>query len=172
MKPFISTLLITQLFFVGCQIVEEDTNQQDGSPTSAPDITTIDIGSSIIPTDSIEFVRLLNNTSTKVWRTEAFTLETINGFQDCRLDDTMVLHEDGTWEYDGGQDLCFGLDNRRTRSGTYQVDIEQAELIFFDEEGIEYAASIITLEEGVVVLSGVYESLFGDLDVVGRYISQ
>jgi len=132
----------------------------------------VDLGSQDTPSDSATFVNTIHGENSRTWRAEEFTLESLSGFQDCRLDDVMTLHSDGTFEYDGGQALCFGADDRRMRAGTFTIDPANAQIMFTDEAQVSYAAEVVTLEEGEIVLRSVYESFLGDLDVVGRYLAE
>lgn len=169
--------LLSFLFLIAvssCQIVEEDTIEEGPDMMETPDDggANVDLGSQEIPSDSATFVNLIHGENSRTWRAEEFTLESLSGFQDCRLDDLMTLHSNGTFEYDGGQVLCFGEDDRRMRTGTFTIDPANAQITFTDEAHVSYVAQVVTLEEGEIVLRGVYESFLGDLDVAGRYLSE
>jgi hypothetical protein len=168
MRIKIFLLIIPLQVFNACQIVSESESEGNVDQTN----TVIDISSGTTPEDLDTFNQFIHNGSQKNWVAAEFTLETLDGLQNCRLDDQMTLFENGTWVYDGGTDLCFGEDNRRARSGTYSLSFENQTMIFTDEEGESYVVEVLNLEEDEIVLKGVYAGLLGNLDVAGRYIVQ
>lgn len=136
---------------------EEQTEQEEErvtGPNSIPDLT--------------EFETLFHGNSQKVWAGAAFTLAGFNGFQDCRLDDIITVNADGTYSYDGGNNLCGAEDNVRTRTGTWRI-LNNGDNILFDEgTNRQYEADVVGLVQDTIRLSGDYLGL----EINGLYIAQ
>ena len=167
----IALVFLWSVLALSCDIVEVTPDQNSG-PTGGNTSDVINTGSEIIPSDSVEFAALLHGNSSRVWSAEEFTIAGLSVFQSCRLDDQIQLINDGTYSYDGGSLLCGAEDNQQFRQGTWEIDFTNARLIFDRGTELETSGQVITLEDGVVVLGGEYESdLFGTFDVAGRYSS-
>ena len=163
------------MFAFACDVIEQavpadiDSGQQQ-NPSAAADI--VDRGSENITADPEEFAVLLHNNGSKIWSAEQFTIEGFNMFLQCRLDDAITLSNDGTYQYDGGQDLCGGEDDIQDRSGSWEFNVANRTLTFDRGTALEATGRVVTLEESLIVLEGQYISdLFGTFDVVGRYAS-
>lgn len=162
-------------FAFACDVIEvanpADINDgQQQSPSTSADV--VDRGSGSITNEPEQFAALLHNNGSKVWRAEQFTIEGLSMFLQCRLDDAITLSNDGTYQYDGGQDLCGAEDNVQDRSGNWEFNAANGTLIFDRGTSLETTGRVITLEENTIVLEGQYVSdLFGAFDVVGRYAS-
>ena len=57
----------------------------------------------IYPNSSEACREYLVGSGEKSWTIDQFTLSSIMGFQQCRLDDSIRLNNDGTFTYDGGE---------------------------------------------------------------------
>ena len=97
--------------------------------------------------------------SQKTWRTLSFTLAGLDGLQDCRLDDVMLINADGTYQYDGGETLCRAEDSERIRTGTWEVN-DDGRSITFDRGTVrEYTTTVNGLESDIISVSGQYIGL-------------
>lgn len=132
---------------------ESDDEPQDASNGSQ--VATILDGESDA-SDAETFKMLIDNGDEKAWSASAFTLAGLNSFQTCRLDDQMVFNSDGTYLYDGGDDLCGDEDNARVKSGTWEIDFENQSVIFDKETTNEETAVVIGLNENEIRLQGSY----------------
>ena len=150
------------LFTTSCEIVEI-------APVEAIDEeeTPLIQGPSQTLSDEETFAFYLHGGNTKSWAAQGFTISGISGFQQCRLDDNMVLGEDGTYQYDGGETLCGAEDNQRLKTGTWEIEFDESMLIFNKGTQIEYQVIVSGLDENTIVLDGTY---FG-LEIRGIYIS-
>lgn len=116
-----------------------------------------------IPGSEDQFKLLLHGTEKNQWMAKEFTLEGL-GTQDCRLDDMMILRQDGTYQFDGGKMSCGG-DDVVSKSGVYRIDYDNKKLIF-DEE---VAVNVSGLAQGVIALDGTV-SIFGiSMKISGVY---
>lgn len=162
---FLSLLVLV----TACSIVELGNDEQiDGT-----DLSQVDLGSGDLPTESAVFGQMLHNNSSKIWRADEFTIEGLTGFLDCRQDDTITLSADGTYTYDGGTLLCGGDDNTRNKTGNWSFDFENKLLIIEPGTDNETSAKVVTLETGLITMTGIYTSdIFGIFDVAGSYKSE
>jgi hypothetical protein len=155
-----------------CDIVELDPDNDPDMDKGDSSTGIVNRGSEVIPNDSTDILTLLHGNGSKAWEAEEFSISGLNFFQGCRLDDQIILSNDGTYSYDGGEILCGAEDNQRTRSGSWELDFSTTRLIFDKGTALEYSADLITLENETVVLSGIYvNDLFGTFNVEGRYIN-
>ncbi len=114
-----------------------------------------------------EVETFLHNREEKTWSAQTFTLATLEGFQNCRLDDTMIISSNGTYKYDGGAKLCGAEDSQRIKNGTWKI-LNGGRSILFDEGTANaYTAEVNSLENKKIILRGTY---FG-LEINGSYIS-
>lgn len=163
----VGLLILTQ----ACSIVELDEETQDVTDQSEP-LSEVDLGTSILPTEEEMFAELLHDGDAKTWLSSEFSIEGIGGFLDCRLDDVVILKADGTYEYDGGRELCGAEDNQRDRTGNWSFDFADQELIFEPGSDEESRVKLVSLEGNLLTFTGVYENdIFGSFDISGRYTS-
>ncbi|MEQ9301490.1 MAG: lipocalin family protein [Cyclobacteriaceae bacterium] len=164
---FLGLLILTQ----ACSIVELDEEIDEVTDQSEP-LSEVDLGTSILPTEEEMFGELLHGGDTKTWISSEFSIEGISGFLDCRLDDTVTLKADGTYEYDGGSELCGAEDDQRNRSGNWSFDFADQELVFEPGSDEESRVKVVSLEGNLLTFTGVYENdIFGSFDISGRYTS-
>jgi len=162
MKTYKNFLLIL-IVLAGCQIVSVE------GPMATDDQLIVDLGVGSLPNSS-EIGLMLHNDSSKTWSASQFAIEGIVGFLNCRLDDTITLHKDGTYSYDGGNTLCGGEDNLRIREGNWGYDLDLELLIFEPGTEAESVVELVTLDENTITFRGVYESdIFGSFDIEGNY---
>ena len=124
-----------------------------------------------VTSDEDQFKLLIHGVEKNEWIAKEFTLEGLLGFQDCRLDDTMTLRQDGTYEFDGGVMSCGG-DDVLVRSGVYIQDYINKRLIFDEGTSDEVVMQINGLDQGVIAVSGQV-AIFGvPMTVQGVYTAQ
>ena len=169
----LNTLLVAGLLLVAsCEVVELERRASGSLPNEAT-ADVLDIGSQDLPADSAAFALLLHNGESKTWSADQFVFEGLSMFLACRLDDVMTLNADGTYAYDGGENLCGAEDDQRFRIGTWAFDVDTEQLTFDSGTSNAFSAEIVTLEEGIVVLESEYRSdIFGNFDIQGRYTVQ
>jgi hypothetical protein len=144
-------LLLVCLFALNsCNLVE-----LDEVPT--PDLE-VPMG---IPSTIDGFIFALASNDSWTWKTLGFRLEGLNGFQSCRLDDTFKFFANGTYRYDGGTVLCGGADDRRIKTGVWEVDLTNNQIVFDRETNIEYSASVLGLNNDRI-------QLISEVDIFGR----
>ncbi len=126
-----------------------------------------------LPATAEELLTAIAGTeSGRTWSAETFELEGLSGFQLCRLDDTFMFFTDGTYRYDGGEVLCGGEDDQRIKTGTWELDFENSQILFDRETSKEYTATIAAAEGNRMQLLGQVE-IFGQLlDIEGIYKSE
>jgi len=165
-----SVLFFTALFLISaCSIVDIADEDQLVNEENA---SQVDLGSGSLPTDEASFLQMLHSNSSKVWTAKEFTIEGFSNFLNCRLDDTITLNSDGTYSYSGGEILCGGEDVRE-KTGTWMVDFSNSLLIIDPTLETETSAEVVTLETGLVTLTGMYTStIFGVFDLAGSYESK
>ena len=172
MKPTIKTLtILTLALLVGCDIVElEDENNVITDDVQDISSSQVNLGDGTLPGDANTLGQLLHNNDSKTWVASEFTIEGLSTFLGCRLDDTITLFSDGTYSYDGGENLCGADDDQRVRSGNWTFNFDTSELIFEPGTSAETSATIVTLDNDILTFTGIYQStLFGSFDVEGRY---
>ncbi len=149
-KSLIFSILILGLG--ACELVELD------SPTSEDEVVfpTID-GPTTVPSEESALLQLLHNGSEKTWSAMGFTLFGLQGFQSCRLDDVITINSNGTFMYDGGEQLCGAEDNTRRQSGTWRVDAGSR--LMFEAGDRTYTAIVDGIDAENIVLSGEYIGL-------------
>lgn len=162
-------LILIVVFFgmSSCDLVSLDDpiaeNEQAQEDTS--DKVT---GPNTVPTTVEGFQTILSGEVEKMWSGEAFTLAGFDGFQDCRLDDQVVINVDGSYKYDGGSDLCGAEDNQQNREGTWRITNDKGSIVFDEGTDRQYEASIVGLSQDSLTISGSYLGL----DVNGLYIAK
>ena len=105
-----------------------------------------------IPSDQADALLALNGTNMKSWVTKRFTLAGVQ--LDCRADDVIMLHADGTFDYDGGDNLCGLQDNARTRTGTWELDLENRTFTVELNTGVIYSGEFQKITENELIMTG------------------
>ena len=167
MKAFLTLptflIIVGALLISSCEIV--DIKIEEGMDEGEKQLI---YGPSQIPSEEETIALFLHRGNAKFWTSEGFTLSGVSGFQQCRLDDVIVLKEDGTYQYNGGEILCGAEDNQKLKTGTWEINFDEGTLLIFNPgTQNEYQALVTGLEENTIVLSGSY---FG-LEVQGIYVS-
>lgn len=156
---YIAALMISSITFFSCGVVEGDLTEQENST----DLLFEDV----FPTSAIDANTILRGNVVKSWETTAFKIESVNGYQECRLDDKISLDGDGTYSYDGGTMLCGAEDNEKVRTGTWTLDVESRILTLDEGEGNEFTLYVESLVESEIVVSTSYYGLA----VLGKFTS-
>ena len=115
-------------------------------------------GPTTSPDTREEILNLLHNENFKEWEAEGFTLMGFSGLLPCRLDDSMTLMSDGTYQYDGGNSLCGAEDNARIKEGTWELS-DDLQSIDFTEGTNTYTAQLIGITSDQITLRGAYQGL-------------
>ncbi len=152
------TLMLSLSLATGCSVVELDTPEQ------------ISVASPVgTPATEAELFASLTNEDSREWQALTFQLEGLQGFQSCRLDDTFIFFDDGTYRYDGGEVLCGGADDARVKTGLWEINFDNLELTFDRGTSLESVARLAGLENNRMELRGQVE-IFGQfLDIQGIY---
>lgn len=156
-----ATLLLSATLFLvaSCSLVELD-EPGPTAPVDAPEG---------IPATVVEFTELLVGDDSRVWRALTFELEGMSGFQSCRLDDTFTFFADGTYRYDGGEVLCQGADDTRIKTGIWELDLDNRQLIFDRGTSIAYTSNIGGLDNNRIQLTGQVDIFGQQMDIEGIY---
>lgn len=149
--------VIVLAFLASCNLVEvRETGTEDVDP-----LGTIPS----FPTTEANFTQLFHSTSGQAWDADGFTLAGNTSFLSCRLDDQMMLMANetnpliGTYEYNGGDDLCGAEDDQVSKFGTYQINFTNKTVVFDAGTNNESVASVVGLDENEIVLEGSYLGL-------------
>ena len=155
--------LITLLFLVSsCDVINLDT-----PPTDDPVDQNVSVsGPNTLPADQDTFLNYLRGNNGKTWNASQFTLQGMDGFQNCRLDDAMTLGNDGNYQFDGGNVSCGGEDQGQAQ-GTWNLDFENSRLSFV-LGGDTFQGEVVGLTENTLVIRGTYLGL----TVEARYDAQ
>lgn len=154
-------LLPILILIAACEVVELN------SPNNGSNEENELIGNGQIDaSDSVTFRRKISGTNDKNWITAEFTLAGSDNLTFCRLDDKMIFNDNGSYTYNGGNTLCGAEDNRRVRTGTWELDYKNHKIIFDRGSSNEYIAEIIGLTDNEIRLKGSYFNL----EVRGKYI--
>ena len=122
-----------------------------------------------IPATEAALLGELAGEVSRTWSALTFELEGLSGFQICRLDDTFTFFADGTYRYDGGEVLCGGDDDQQIKTGIWELDFGNLQIVFDEGTSIEYRATIAGLEDSRIQLNGQVD-IFGNLmDIEGIY---
>ncbi|OEK06525.1 lipocalin-like domain-containing protein [Roseivirga misakiensis] len=122
-----------------------------------------------LPETEEAFIAALTSGSDQKWETISFTLEGFRGLQGCRLDDTFTFYGDGTYRYDGGSSLCGDADDIRVKTGMWEVDFDNLQIIFDKDTSIEAIATLQANVENRIWLIGEVD-IFGEfMDIRGVY---
>ncbi len=153
-----SIVKVIILFFIGSLII---------SSCELATLDSADVLETSFPETVEEVNEFLHSGEEKTWKAQTFTLAGIEGFQNCRLDDTMVISSDGTYKYDGGAMLCGAEDSQRTKSGTWRILDGGLSILFDEGTANAYTAEVRSLDNNRIILRGTY---FG-LEINGTYTS-
>ena len=160
-RPLHTALMISTLacMIAGCSLVELD----EPGPTEA---IAAPVG---LPATAADLEFALAGDESREWTALTFQLEGLDGFQFCRLDDTFTFFADGTYRYDGGEVLCGGADDSQVKTGIWELDFDNNQILFDEGTSLEYRATVGGLEENRVQLLGQVD-IFGQLlDIEGIY---
>mgnify|MGYP000120634159 CR=1 FL=1 len=162
MKTKKSTLIITMLIALisisACSVVELETPEQ------------LDIASPLgTPATEAELLAELTNSDSREWQALTFQLEGLDGFQSCRLDDTFIFFDNGTYRYDGGEVLCGGADDARVKTGLWEIDFDNLAITFDQGTTLESTAQISGIEDNRMELRGEVEIFEQTLNIQGIY---
>ena len=148
--------IFTVFWFQSCGVVSLDEQVRSES---------IQISTSEYPMTEADLMIALANDETKKWEATGFTMQLIDNFQSCRLDDVLSLNNNGTYNYDGGNVLCGAEDNERLKSGVWELNYQERKLIFDRGTSEEVELYIEEASDTKVIVSSTYMQL----KVVGRY---
>ena len=154
------------VLFSCCLIMGACNSSDNEEPNSTDDAVTIEEGE-IVATDEAEFKSIIDGEGEKIWAASAFTLAGLTTFTDCRLDDSMLFRSDGTYEYNGGRDLCGAEDNAFIKTGTWEVNFDDSTIIFDKGTSNEEVGEVIGMTETEIRLKGAYMMM----EVRGIYTS-
>lgn len=160
MKLLLHSMLFGLLAFTACSVVVEEGNNS----SEAGGITF----ENIFPSSIIDANTFLLGSGNRTWSTMEFTIEGINGFQNCRLDDEIELRDDNTYTYDGGTMLCGAEDSQKIKTGIWEFDGSTRTIVFdkgTEQESMIYIESLT--DEEIVISSQYYSWL-----VVGKFIHE
>ncbi len=155
-NPISSLWLILALLTVSCGVVSLD-EQAAGD--------TIAIDPAQYPENNQTLTTALTDNTSKSWSTTGFNYHIVKRFQACRLDDTITLLADNTYQYDGGDLLCGAEDDTRKKSGTWEANYEGRKLTFDKGTSHEVELYIEEASENQIIVSATYMNV----KVVGRY---
>jgi hypothetical protein len=124
-----------------------------------------------VPGSEKQFTELLHGELNNKWKVQEFSLEGMLGTQSCRLDDTMILGQDGTYQFDGGKMSCGGEDVI-TKSGTYRIDFDNKKLIFDENSANKVIVNVSGLDQGVIALDGVVFIFGVSMTIRGVYTTE
>lgn len=148
-----SLLVMTVLFLSSCELVELDSPPDNNIDNGDTEIVT---GPSSVPTERVTFMSFLHGGSQKTWKATGFTLFGISGFQDCRLDDTIVIKSDGTYTYNAGDTMCGAEDNIPNKNGSWEFLEDENIILFSEGDSNQYTAEVVGLDENDIVVVGKY----------------
>ncbi|UXX80050.1 lipocalin family protein [Reichenbachiella carrageenanivorans] len=148
MKNYRKYIWICLLVFWGCSVVTED--GEIGTEAFTFDDS--------FPASAIDAYTYLLGGASRTWITVAFTIDGVNGVQKCRLDDQIVLKDDQTYAYDGGNTLCGAEDDQKTKSGTWLLETSTRTLTFDEGTDRESQFFIESLTDKEIVVSSHYYS--------------
>lgn len=160
---FFAGILITLVFLIAaCDVINLDT-----PPTDDPLDQNVTVsGPNTLPSSQDTFISYLSGSNGKTWNASQFTLQGMDGFQNCRLDDVMTLESDGSYQFDGGNVSCGGEDQREAQ-GTWNLDFENNRLSFV-LGGDTFEGEVVGLTENTLVIRGTYLGM----TVEARYDAQ
>lgn len=148
MNQLLKYLLLISIC-AGCSVVEVEQSTEERSDINVD---------GTFPNSAIDVNEYLLGGSSRTWTTLEFTIDGVEGFQQCRLDDQIVLHEDNTYNYDGGDSLCGAEDDQKLKSGVWAIDVDKRTLTFDGGSAREAVFYIESLTEEAIVVSSHYYS--------------
>lgn len=152
------TILITVAMLGACSLVDLE------NPPIEADVES-PIG---MPASEAAFITALTNDDNREWQAITFTLEGF-GVQQCRRDDKLIFFVDGTYRYDGGANLCGGADDQQIKTGVWELDFDNSQLVFDRGTSIEAIATISGLSDSRIELLGQVDIFGQDMDIRGIY---
>ncbi len=155
-----TSIILLVALATSCDLIEL---QQPPAVLRADDMTNS--GPLSLPATRNEAEGLFAGNQGKTWQAIGFTLMGIEGMLECRIDDRITIDTNGTFLFDGGDNLCGAEDNKKNRSGEWEIN-ENASEIIFNLDGKNYTAQITGLVEDTISLSGSYLGL----EINGLYI--
>lgn len=158
MKKIQYFIIASTVLFTACSVVEENTPQDE-------EVLVFEYSFPTSATITNSYLSGLNGNS---WKSSQFTIEGIEGFQDCRLDDVMSLNSDFTYRYDGGLTLCGAEDNVMIKAGTWSIDYD-TQIMSFDA-GTDREVSIYIAKLTATEL--VFQTAYFGLEVVGKMVKE
>jgi len=151
----VATILIS---FGACDVVSIDSGML---PSESENSIVFE---DLYPTSVANAHSVLTGAGSRSWSVSSFTIENISGFQQCRLDDQIVMNTDGSFAYDGGGLLCGAEDSDQLKSGTWSLDYTTRTLTFVPDIGDQIELYVETLTGQEVVFSTSYIGL----DILGK----
>ena len=140
---------IFSIFLLACSNDSEDNN-------NTPEPLVIEV-----PDNSNDAQMLLRGENSKIWVNESFELS-VFGSLECRKDDIFTFFNDGTYEYDGGEMLCGDSDSQQIQKGTWELNLDENQIIFDKGSDMEARADLIVLKEDKIRAMGSWNNL--DID--------
>lgn len=150
MKNILILITITLTICQACGITT--LTGEDILGPSVPSIAVVDE----YPTTSSELMTILAGSENNTWDATGFEINGIKGFQNCRLDDQILLNSDGTYSYNGGEDLCGAEDNVKTKTGTWEANFGNRTLTFDKGTDRQATGEIATATDIKLILRGDY----------------
>jgi len=121
------------------------------------------------PDNAEAFITAISSNERQEWQALTFNLEGLDGFQNCRLDDTFVFFGNGTYRYDGGEVLCGGADDERIKTGTWKADFDNLQIIFDETTDLESIARLIGIQDNHMELASTVDIFGQTLAIQGIY---
>lgn len=119
------------------------------------------------PGEESEIIRILSSNDDRAWVNSTFSLEMF-GEIECRKDDVFTFFADGSFEYDGGSQLCGDSDNKQIVQGTWELDFDNGVIIFNKGAEDETSARYITIKEEIIRLQGAWNGFAIDAQYIPR----
>lgn len=142
-------VLLLAFFFVACGSDESnDPNPQ--TQVDAPDTRE-------------EIEGILASQNSRKWMVDEFRLAGMS--LDCRQDDSFEFFADGSFKFNGGDQLCGLEDILREREGTWNVLVDENKVMFELSTGEKYEA----LYEKVTEEQLRFRGSWGGMSIVGVF---
>lgn len=152
----ISSIFICITLLVACELVQLESPEEPNANRGFPETEEA-------------FITVLTSDNSREWKAIAFFLEGLDGLQSCRLDDSFTFFNDGTYRYDGGEFLCGDADNIRIKTGVWEVNFDNLEVIFDQGTSIESTAKLQSNVENRIWFSGQVDIFGIMMDIQGAY---
>jgi len=166
MNRIITSCILVSSFFIACEVVDLNESDPIQSINGSQPSSQIE-AAPIMAADSNEVASILTGNNIKNWSTTRFTLSGSTRMTNCRIDDNMSFFKNGTFRYDGGDILCGAEDSRRIKNGRWAISFDSKTILFREDNGDEYTATIIGLNDKEIRLRGSYFKM----EVKGVYTS-